>query len=423
MRTRARASTRATGTRPTIAVAAAAVALSLTAPAHADEAPTHEAPDDLPEAPFRDGEWLGTFAAQGPAEADFPEASMALSTVMQGDFHALVEGGEVTDGAWQLSGSSQGTISSSFGTGTTSNVYSGSGPVSGDRDGLRLGGGLDTTWTQQMGGSTDTYDDPIRLGPFDVEVTGADCRRLTGRWTEAFAAEIAEAGGWESDLQGSFVALHQGEEADASLREDAEELFDDYDDWVTDVHEGALDAVAEGGAPLDRGLRDRLNGLVNRAVDLEIALADASADEACLFDDRLGTFQYQLTSLIQEVALWLLQLEGEATVDGFTIYELTDVLLWTGGIGAGAQRPEAAERLTDLLAERSGEVLDEHLITDGSRERSDGTSCSDSQPCLPPDEEVVRTLIAAARLGVPVTVGGSEVPSEHLDQILSEGGQ
>ena len=384
-----------------------AVALILTgAPpggsaAGADDDVTETPPDEaLESAPFRDGEWLGSYQATGPVSRSNPQINM----------HTLIDGtvgfevvDDVAAGEWTMQGSASGTIEG----GTISNVFQGSGPVEGDDERLHLGGRVGTTWTTTIGGHTEVSEDPIDLGPFGVEVTDVDCNRVLGTWEQSFEDVIADVGGWSSDLDGSFVAVHQGEDPDPALLEEAESLLNTYNDWSDEVRAGTIDVPDEG--PFPRPIADRANELVNRAVDLELAMAEADRDDLCLFGQDLGAYEFLLTALVQEVLSWVLEVHPSLTAED--IYSAADILLWMGGVGEGAVRPDVAAELEEQLAAAGSAVLDEVAVTDG-RESPSGGSCTTDSPCLPPTDDVLLLLMVGADLGLTLSVLGTDLPPE-----------
>lgn len=376
--------------------------------AGADDDTTETPPDEALEgAPFREGEWLGSYQATGPVSRSTPQVNM----------HTLIDGtvgfevvDDVATGEWTMQGSASGTTEG----GTISNEFHGSGPVEGDDERLHLGGRVSTTWTTTVGGHTDVAEDPIDIGPFEVEVTDVDCNRVLGRWEQSFEDVIAEVGGWSSDLDGSFVAVHQGEDPDPALLEDAEALLNDYNAWSDEVRAGTIDVPDEG--PLPRPIADRANDLVNRAIDLELAMAEADRDELCLFGQDLGAYEFLLTALAQEVLSWVLEVHPSLTAED--IYSAADILLWMGGVGEGAARPEVAAELEDQLASAASAVLDEVAVTDG-RDAPSGGSCTSDSPCLPPSDDVLQLLMVGADLGLTLSVLGNDLPPEDAADHLA----
>ena len=122
--------------------------------------------------------------------------------------------------------------------------------VDGDTSRLELGGTVSTTWTTIIGGQASSEQDPIQLGPFEVEVIHVDCNRVFGLWQDSFAAEIEEAGGWDSALLGTFEASYVGDDPDGGLADRVQDLIDDAQGFLAEVAAGSFDGV-EGGITVD----------------------------------------------------------------------------------------------------------------------------------------------------------------------------
>jgi hypothetical protein len=376
------------------------------------------ASDDAPEQPFRDGAWTGTLAASGIVDGHFPEADATMNTLMSGSFDAHVLDGEVSGGTWTLSGSSDGIIITEFGQGQVSNVFSGAGPVGGDANGLELGGAVDTTWQLQVGGHTDTHQDPIRLGPFDVEVLHLDCNTLIGRWEHAFEAEVADAGGWRATLGGTFQASHLGNDPAAGVVDLVESVTEEAQALLTEVTSGDLDGP-DGTVTIDEPLRQRFRGLIAAASTVEVQIAELGSAADCLFPGTAGTFGLVITSIVQEAARVLLT---EHALDAAGLEFIAEQLLAVGGAGPGAlPNPRVAE-LEELFAERVSEVLTDAALSDS--DTFDEAGCLSGLPCLPAEPEVVQALRAAELLFLPVTIDGQqyEWAEVHTWLVLAEQG-
>lgn len=364
--------------------------------------------------PFRDGTWSGTLAATGVVVGQFPDADATMLTSMSGSFSAGVAGGEVAGGTWTLTGASDGVLLTDFGQGDVSNAFYGSGPVGGDASSLELGGAVDTTWQISIGGSTDTSQDPIQLGPFEVEVFHLDCNSLVGLWEHAFAAEVADAGGWEATLSGSFQASHLGDDPAAGLV--------DLVDGVTEEAYALLEdltAVAASGdtLPIDDTLRQRFRGLIATANTVEVLIAEQGAAAECLFPATAGTFGLMITSTVQAAAQVLL---SEGALDAAGLEFLAEQLLAVGGAGLPAlPNPRVAE-LEELIAEQVSVLLTEAAITDPTL--ADEAGCIPGLPCLPVAPEVISALRAAELLHLAVTIDGQryEWAQVHTWLILAE---
>lgn len=363
-------------------------------------------------APFRDGAWTGSLSAAGPVAASFVDADISMHTAMAGMFDVLVVDDVVAAGSWNLSGSSFGTVVTGFGTGMVRNSYLGAGPVGGDQDALELGGGVDTTWEISFGGPTDVSQDPQRLGPFEVVVTHADCQRLVGSWESAFAAELAQAGGWESQLTGTFAATHTDEPPEQDLLDAVYDHAEAYNTWVDDVRAGVYAQLetSETTSLVDAAL-DPVLDLLADGYDLERQLADLSDDEACLFGQDLGTFSFLLTAALQDLAWWLLGTVDDLTADDLEL--LGRALLASGGLGEGAIRPERTAELEARFAERAGQALEPYWFDDQPPD------CTPSTPCLDPEPEVVALSVLLVQLGLPVEIAGSTVSPEAISTGLA----
>lgn len=364
--------------------------------------------------PFRDGTWAGTLAATGVVVGRFPDADATMLTSMSGSFDAGVVGGEVVGGTWTLSGASDGVLLTDFGQGDVSNIYAGAGPVGGDASSLELGGAVDTTWQVSIGGSTDTSQDPIQLGPFEVEVFHLDCNSLVGLWEHAFAAEVADAGGWEATLSGSFQASHLGDDPAAGLVDLVDSVTEEAHALLED-----LTAAASAGPPLtiDDPLRQRFRGLIATANTVEVLIAEQGAAAECLFPATAGTFGLMITSTVQAAAQVLL---SEGALDAAGLEFLAEQLVAVGGAGLPAlPNPRVAE-LEELVAGQVSELLTDAAITDPVL--ADDAGCTAGLPCLPAEPHVISALRAAELLHLAVTIDGQryEWADVHVWLILAQ---
>ena len=374
--------------------------------------------DDPPEQPFRDGTWTGTLAASGIVDGDFPEATATMNTLMSGSFDAHVHNGEVSSGTWMLDGSSDGVIITEFGQGQVSNVFFGAGPVAGDANGLELGGAVDTTWQLQVGGHTDTHQDPIQLGPFDVEVLHLDCNTLVGRWEHAFEAQVAEAGGWRATLGGTFQASHLGNDPAAAVVDLVEGVTGEAHALLTEVTTGVLDGP-DGTVAIDEPLRQRFRGLITVANAVEVQIAELGSAADCLFPGTAGTFGLVITSIVQEAARVLLT---EHALDAAGLEFVAEQLLAVGGAGPGALPSPRVAELEGLFADRVSEVLTAAALTDA--DSFDEAGCVSGLPCLPVEPHVVQALRAAELLYLPVTIDGQQYDwgQVHTWLVLADAG-
>jgi len=398
----------------TAALLLPALLLSTTpAPAAGDTAWQDEV--DPESAPLRDGEWLGSFAASGPATVTFgDETSVNLTTVMDGSVGFRTVDGVVADGDWMLWGSSAGRLFNvEIGGAGVRNTFEGSGPVTGDVTGLRLGGAVDTTWTLtfDLGGS-DTSQDPTRLGPFDVNLTATSCRRVIGVWQTSFASEIAAAGGWQSNLNGSFEAVWQGDDdPDPTLRDRADQLLGDYNAWAAGVNEALS---SEEGWELTPAARDVIEGFITEAVDLEAAIHDQDADEVCIFGDRLGLYSFALTGSVMNLVMLLLTTAPPDAFDGAALNGLADLLLSVGGIGPAAPLPDVVAAIEQGFVERMEALLEPYIVYDA--EPTVGSDTCD--PCLVLSDDVVAVALLVNRLGLTIPLDGQDLTPEHAAEIL-----
>ena len=375
--------------------------------------------DDPPEQPFRDGTWTGTLAASGIVDGDFPEATATMNTLMSGSFDAHVHNGEVSSGTWMLDGSSDGVIITEFGQGQVSNVFFGAGPVAGDANGLELGGAVDTTWQLQVGGHTDTHQDPIQLGPFDVEVLHLDCNTMLGRWEHSFEAEVADAGGWRATLGGTFQASHLGNDPAAAVVELVDSVTGEAQELLTEVTTGDLDGP-DGTVAIDEPLRQRFRGLISIARSVETQIAELGSAADCLYPGTADTFGMVITSVMQEAARVLLT---DHALDAAGLEFIAEQLLAVGGAGPAALPNPRSAALEELFAARVSEVLSDAAVTDP--DTFDEAGCVSGLPCLPAEPEMVQALRAADLLMLDVTIDGQsyEWAEVHVWLVLADSGQ
>jgi hypothetical protein len=404
---------RAHASRRAIVPVAVLLLLAILAPA------SDAAGDDLPEQPFRDGSWTGTLAASGVVDGRFPEADATMNTLMSGTFDAHVLDGEVSGGTWTLNGSSDGIIFTEFSQGQVSNTFFGAGPVGGDADGLELGGAVDTTWHLQVGGHTDTNQDPIRLGPFDVEVLHLDCNTLLGRWEHAFEAQVDDAGGWEATLGGTFQASHLGDDPAGPVADLVEDVTDEAQALLAEVTTGDLDGPG-GTVTIDEPLRQRFRSLITVASSVEVQIAELGSAAECLFPGTVGTFGLVITSIVQEAARVLLT---DHSLDAAGLEFMAEQLLAVGGAGPAALPNPRVANLEELFSARVSEVLSEAALT--NPEAFEEAGCVGNLPCLPVEPQVVQALRAADLLFLPVTIDGQryEWAEVHVWLVLADSGQ
>ena len=377
------------------------------------------ASEDVPDQPFRDGAWSGTLAASGVVDGNFPDATATMNTLMSGSFDAFVSGDEVSSGTWTLDGSSDGIIVTEFGQGQVSNFFSGVGPVRGDASGLELGGAVDTTWQLQVAGHTDTHQDPIQLGPFDVEVLHLDCNTMLGRWEHSFEAEVADAGGWRATLGGTFQASHLGNDPAAAVVELVDSVTGEAQELLTEVTTGDLDGP-DGTVAIDEPLRQRFRGLISIARSVETQIAELGSAADCLYPGTADTFGMVITSVMQEAARVLLT---DHALDAAGLEFIAEQLLAVGGAGPAALPNPRSAALEELFAARVSEVLSDAAVTDP--DTFDEAGCVSGLPCLPAEPEMVQALRAADLLMLDVTIDGQsyEWAEVHVWLVLADSGQ
>ncbi len=367
------------------------------------------------EAPLYDGGWAATFSAAGPVTTSFPEGSAIMTTAMTGGADFVVLDDVVIGGAWTISGSASGIMTSTMGTASVANTYHGAGPVEGDAGGLRLGGDLTTIWEMRLGDQVFVDEDPNRLGPFDVDFVHVDCARMIGTWNETFAAAIEEPGAWDATLAGVFEAAFTGDNGDDELVEAIEALLAEGDALVADiVSDIAIDT--QGHLTVSPQTRSRVFDLIIRSIELEAQLGQATAETDCPLDDsRAGEFSTLITATVQAVARALL-LQDEA-MPATDLEFLVEMLLSVGAIGSGAAHQAQAFDIQGLLAARLGELLSDLAVTQGSA--VDGSACSTVEPCLPFDADVIQAVRAAQLLGEVVDIHGIPVTPGQLSGFMT----
>lgn len=359
---------------------------------------THQVAAEVEDRPFRDGSWAGTLSASGIVDGAFPDATATMNTTMDGTFNATVFDGEVTSGVWTLDGGSDGVISAEFGTGNVSNVFHGSGPVGGDAQALELGGRVQTTWQLDIGGYTDTSEDPIDLGPFTVEVFHLDCDTLLARFDDAFQQQVEAAGGWTTALAGTLQARHLGDDPSAGLVE----LFDGVLEDAAALSGAAAASAAQDPGSVSDELRSRMRSVVALGLSVEAQIAELGGEASCLFPAHAEYFGQIVTVSVQQAAAALLR-AGELDADSLEF--LAETLLAVGGAGLSAAPGETlAGELDELIAARASQILDAAALTDPAERAEAG--CADDGACLPADPEVVQALRAAELLYVDVTIAG-----------------
>ncbi len=405
------------------------VHVSFGSAAYADDEPVTETPPEGTDeaAPFGDGDWVGTMSARGGAGAQIDGVDGRLSLDMSGPVTFTVSGGSVVDGEGEMSGSSIIDVTADGLEARIVMLNHAWGDVTGSTDQLTFDGRHTTdgtvvvtspyAGTQSFGSNEDPF------GPYDAEVVGFDCNRVLADFSPELEAAAID-GGWQTvDLEGRMEIDRMGPVIDGGedLRDQAEQLLEDYNDWADEVRDGVHADAEDPTTVLTDGLRGDLNDLVNRAVDLEFDLRGADADDLCAFGTDLGGFSYLFTAMVQNLAIFIL--ESHAGLRGEDLRTLADILTSMGGIGAGAARADDADALADLLTTRGGEVLDRHVVTDDAQTSTSGEPCSDAAPCLAPDNEVIDVLFVGSQQGLTFEVAGAEVAPGDAGDVLAALGE
>ncbi len=403
-----------------LSVALAATLLASNAAVAQDEPATETPPEEAQaEAPFRDGPWIGTMSASGTAEATVEGVDSVLHTHHHGSVSFDVSGGQVS-GEGTMLGASLMTFTGPLEAIITME-HETAGTLTGDESSLVFDGDHDTIGTavvaspaaasQQVGPNTAAF------GPYDIEVVDFDCNRLFGDWS-AGIQQAALDGGWQTtDIDGLFQADHLIQDLSENLREQGEQLLEDFNAWVDDVHANVHADAEEADTVFDAALRAEMMDLFNRAVDLEFELRNAPADERCAFGPDEGGFSYLFTAMVQELALFILS--GHAGLDGETIAVLAENLSWMGGLGPGAIRAEVAQQIESSMEQRGSDLLEDHLVTDGDQQNRSGDPCSDAAPCLDPTEEALYLLETGAKHGLTYSPMGIDIPPEQASDMVA----
>lgn len=394
-----------------------ALALASTAPAAADDAATERPPEEAEEAaPLPDGQWFGTASAEGSMGAQVEGMNADGRLNIGGPIEV-----ETVDGAASGQAQMPGTGQIVF-TGEMHAILDfdidAQASVSGDASQLTLDGThttrLDMQITSPVSTSRSIGPNQHQLSPFTAEITGYDCHRAFADFSADLTSEATQ-GGWQTtDLRGLIDLQQVGPEIDTGLRDEAEQLVADYNEWSDEVRGGVHSDEQDPSTALTGHLRERINDLVNRAVDLELEMRGLDDDEQCVFGADLGGYSFLLTAMVQNLAEFVLNAHAGLTAEDLAA--LTDILLAMGGAGEGAARPDKAGELEALLAERGSELLEQKLVADESQSNRTGEPCTADAPCLEPSDEVVEVLLAAQRLGLTLEVSGEEItPSEGAD--------
>ena len=373
------------------------------------QTPVVEAEEDAAAPPFSDGAWVGSMSASGSVLGTFPDASAVMTTSMSGSTSFFVQDDAILGGVWDLQGASDGVLNTDLGPGTVSNTYFGSGPVEGDAARLVLGGGLDTIWITEVAGQSTVEPDPIRVGPFEVEVFWSDCDRVLARWDTAFDAAVEAAGEWDSMVGGVLEATYTGEQEDNPVEDAVRELLDDAAALLAEVADGSFHGD-DGELVVGPELGVRIDQLLYRAIVLEEDELAGLEPDGCELAAPPAAYSNLLTGMIQD----LVRLELEAgNVAPNYLDAFAELLVAFGGVGAGAPDAARAAQLEELFAREVSAALDDRVVTDVVA--ADGSGCSPTAPCLPDDPDVLYLLRAAQLLGLTVTIAGNEFDGSDID--------
>ena len=408
--------------RGVVGVAALTVLLlAVAGAALADDEPVTETPPDeaTEAAPFRDGPWFGTISANGGARTEVEGVVADLSTHHSGSVEFDVSGGQVS-GQGDMPGTSIMRFSGELDA-VIFMSHDTPGSLTGSSSGLTFDGTHTTVGTMAITGPVATSQqigpNQEAFGPFDIEVVGFDCNRVFGDWS-AGIQQAALDGGWQTtDIEGQFTADHMILDTGEDLRDRAEDLLERFNEWVDAVHDNVHADAEEPTSVFDDALRRQLTELFNEAVDLEFDLRNADPEERCALGPDEGGFSFLFTAMVQELAIYILN--GHAGLDGETLSVLAENLAWMGGLGEGAIRTEAADRIETLMEERGSELLEEHLVTDDSQENQQGEPCSAATPCLDPNDDALEVLDTGARHDLTFSPEGIDITPEQAGDLLA----
>jgi len=394
--------------------------LGATAAVAQDQPPTETPPEEAQEdAPFRDGPWIGSMAASGEAEATVDAVHSRLTTHHSGTVSFDIDNGQA-QGEGEMLGSSLITYTGAI-EGFITMEHVTPGEIGGDESGLVFDGVHTTEGTavtlSPVSGSHPVGPNQAPFGPFDVELVEFDCNRIFGDWSTGFERAAIEGGWQQADIEGQFQADHLIIDLGVTLREEAEQLLDDFNDWVDAVHDNVHADAEEASTVFDTALQNQLYQLVNRAVDLEFELRNAPDAELCAFGTLQGGFSYVFTAMVQELAVYILS--SHAGLTGETLRILAENLSWMGGIGPGAIRTETAQHIETLMEQRGSEILEGHLVTDPSQQSRAGEPCSDTQPCLDPTNEALEVLNTGAKHELTFSPNDIDIPPQQAGDMVA----
>ena len=390
--------------RGSVIAAAVAAAMLLVVAFPAMSSADEDDPEDgaVLDGNLPDGEWLGSYDAQGTYTGSFDGSQATTDVIIRGGVGFESQAG-ILDGEWSHWALGLMAMQTPGGAGSGIFITQAEGPVDGSGRTVRMTGEQVTTGHVIAAGRTfDIGPNVHPAGPLEVELHFEGCNLVVGDWI-APLTDLMETGTLTGSLEGSFAASYQGE-LESDLVERFQQLRLDLNEWERDLLEtDVLDA-------------DQLFGLLKRIYDMEYEVRGVG--EACEFgpDGDRDDFTRFLTGAMRDL-VWLALTRGEP--GAANLDEVITVLLDFGIVGSGSRNQGTAAEFVEVIGEHVDRILAEEVVvqTDGENPRS-GTDCSPAAPCVGLNPEARQALRAASRLGLDVEIAGSQSSArELLDQL------
>lgn len=360
--------------------------------------------DAAPEGNLPDGDWLGSYDAQGTYTGSFDGSQAEIDVIIRGGVGFASQAGAL-DGEWSHWALGLLAMQTPGGPGSGIFVTQAEGAVDGHGRTVRMTGEQVTTGHVIAAGRVFEVGPNVHAaGPLEVELTFEGCNLVVGDWIAPLTS-LMDTGTLTGSLEGSFAASYQGE-LDSDLLARFQQLRLDLNAWERDLLE------------TDVLVADQIFGLLRRILDMEYEVRGVG--EACEFgpDGDRDDFTRFLTAAMRDLT-WLTLTRGQPAAQHLD--EFITVLLDFGIVGSGSQNQGTAAEFAEVIGDHVDRILAAEVVvqTEGEHPTA-GIDCSTAAPCLALNPEARQALRAASRLGLDVEIAGSQSSArEILDRLES----